>query len=113
MTQDSIGHLKMLCMSVLSLAEAFESEWKRYSSLQSNKKKTSVRVWIQLYYQEQSKTSGVTTLGGGVIFWFLKEEGKEERGCYKVLQAIFQHHQILGSKVGYDRAIYLQCQVAP
>ena len=37
-TQDSIGHLKTLCMSVLSLAVALESEWKRYS----------VRVWIQL-----------------------------------------------------------------
>ena len=38
MTQDSIGQLKMLCMSVLSLAVAFESEWKRYSSSQSDKK---------------------------------------------------------------------------
>ena len=37
-TQDSIGHLKTLCMSVLSLAVAFESKWKRYSSLQSDKK---------------------------------------------------------------------------
>ena len=26
MTQDSIGHLKMLCMSILSLAVALESE---------------------------------------------------------------------------------------
>ena len=46
-TQDSIGHLKMLCMSVLSLVVALESEWKRYSSSQSDKK-TSVPVWIQL-----------------------------------------------------------------
>ena len=38
-TQDSIGHLKTLCMSILSPAVAFESEWKRYSSLQSDKKK--------------------------------------------------------------------------
>ena len=37
-TQDSIGHLKTLCMSGLSLAVAFESEWKRYSSSQSDKK---------------------------------------------------------------------------
>ena len=37
-TQDSIGHLKTLCMSVLSLVVALESEWKRYSS-QSDKKK--------------------------------------------------------------------------
>ena len=37
-----------------------------------------------------------------------------KRGCYKVLQkvqAIF--HQILGSKVGHDRTIDLQCHVAP
>ena len=38
MTHDSIGHLKMLCMSVLSPAVAFESEWKCYSSLQIDKK---------------------------------------------------------------------------
>ena len=38
MTQDSIGHLEMLCMSILSLAMAFEPEWKGYSSLQSDKK---------------------------------------------------------------------------
>ena len=41
--KDSIGHLKTLCMSVLSLAVALvvnmESEWKRYSSSQSDKKK--------------------------------------------------------------------------
>ena len=36
-----------------------------------------------------------------------------KRECCKVLQAIFQQHQILGSKVGYDLAINLQCQVAP
>ena len=35
-TQDSIGHLKTLCMSLLSLAVAFECEWKHYSSSQSN-----------------------------------------------------------------------------
>ena len=38
LTQDSIGHLKTLCMSVLSLVVALESEWKRDSSSQSNKK---------------------------------------------------------------------------
>ena len=38
MTQDSIGHLKTFCMSVLSLVVELESEWKRYSSSQSNKK---------------------------------------------------------------------------
>ena len=37
-TQDTIGHLKTLCMSVLSLVVALESEWKRYSSSQSIKK---------------------------------------------------------------------------
>ena len=47
-TQDSIGHLKTLCISVLSLVVALESEWKRYSSWQSDKKKASVQVWIQL-----------------------------------------------------------------
>ena len=36
-----------------------------------------------------------------------------KRELYKVLQAISQHHQILGSKVGHDRAIDLQCQVDP
>ena len=49
MTQDSIGHLKFtLCMSVLSLVVVLESEWKRYSASQSDKKNTSVLVWIQL-----------------------------------------------------------------
>ena len=33
MTHDSVGHLKSLCMSVLSLSGGMESEWKRYSSL--------------------------------------------------------------------------------
>ena len=32
MTHNSIGHLKMLCMSILSLSGGVESEWKRYSS---------------------------------------------------------------------------------
>ena len=36
-----------------------------------------------------------------------------KRGCYKVLQAIFQQHQILGSKVLCNWAIDSQCQVAP
>ena len=39
-TQGSIGHLKTLCMSVLSLVVALESEWKSFSSSQSDKKKT-------------------------------------------------------------------------
>ena len=38
LTQDSIGHLKMLCVSVLSPVVALESEWKHYSSSQSDKK---------------------------------------------------------------------------
>ena len=38
LTQDSIGHLKTICMSVLSLVVALESEWKRDSSSQSDKK---------------------------------------------------------------------------
>ena len=37
--QGSIGHLKTLRMSVLSLAVAFESESKCYSASQSGKKK--------------------------------------------------------------------------
>ena len=37
-THDSIGHLKTLCMSVLSLVVALESKWKCYSSSQSDKK---------------------------------------------------------------------------
>ena len=61
-TQDSIGHLKTLCMSVLFLAVALESEWKYYSLSQSDEKTlafeyefslnafitkdTSVRIWI-------------------------------------------------------------------
>ena len=32
MTHDSIGHLKMLCVSVLSLSGGVESAWKRWSS---------------------------------------------------------------------------------
>ena len=38
MTHDSIGHLKMLCMSVLLLSGGVESEWKRYSSSHSTEK---------------------------------------------------------------------------
>ena len=38
LTQDSIGHLKTLCMSVLSLVVAMESEWQRDSSSQNDKK---------------------------------------------------------------------------
>ena len=38
MTHDSIGHLKTLCMSVLSLFVVFESEWKCYSTSESDKK---------------------------------------------------------------------------
>ena len=41
--------LVILKSSAWALAVAFESEWKCYSSSQSNKKKGSVRVWIQLY----------------------------------------------------------------
>ena len=39
MTQDSVGHLKTLCMSILSPAVAFEPEWIRYTSLHSVEKK--------------------------------------------------------------------------
>ena len=56
-TQDSIGHdLKTLCISVLSLAVPFESEWKRYSSSQSDKKmlafeyEFSLRGWLQSFF---------------------------------------------------------------
>ena len=44
MTQDSIDHLKMLCMRVLMLRDAVEHERKQCSSPLSIKKKTlSVR----------------------------------------------------------------------
>ena len=42
MTQDSIGHLKMLCMSVLLLGSGMEFEWKCCSSLLSIEKTLSV-----------------------------------------------------------------------
>ena len=38
MTHDSIGHLKMLCMSILSLSGGIEFEWKHCSSLLSVEK---------------------------------------------------------------------------
>ena len=41
MTQDSIGHQKLCCMSVSLLSGGIESEWKHYSSpLSVEKKKT-------------------------------------------------------------------------
>ena len=43
-TQDSIGHLKMLCMSVLSLAVALESESTAHRKVINH---ASVQVWIQ------------------------------------------------------------------
>ena len=42
MTQDSIGHLKTLCMNVLLLSGGMESEWKSCTSLLSVKKTLSV-----------------------------------------------------------------------
>ena len=47
LTQDSIGHLKTLCMSVLSLAVAFESN-ENATAHRRAIKNASVRVWIQL-----------------------------------------------------------------
>ena len=47
MTQDSVGRLKTLCVSVLSLSGGMESEWKRWSSSLSTEKTLSVRIWIQ------------------------------------------------------------------
>ena len=38
MTQDSIGHLKTLCMHILWLSGGVESEWKHCSSLLSIEK---------------------------------------------------------------------------
>ena len=49
MTQDSIGDLKTLCMSILSLAVAFESELKRYSSSESDKKTQAFEYEFGLY----------------------------------------------------------------
>ena len=50
-TQDSIGHLKTLCMSVISLAVAFESDWKCYSSLQSDKKMLAFEYEFSLSFE--------------------------------------------------------------
>ena len=47
-THDSIGHLKTLCMRVLSVSGGVESEWKHCSSLLSGKINASILVWIQL-----------------------------------------------------------------
>ena len=52
MTQDSIGHLKTLCMSVLSLVVVFESEWKCYSSSQSDKKMLVFEYEHHTYFKE-------------------------------------------------------------
>ena len=54
----------------LSLVVALESEWKRYSSSQSDKKNPNVRVWIQLkmrYNKQHWKTltSHSTTISPG------------------------------------------------
>ena len=38
MTHDSIGPLKTLCMSILSLSGGVESEWKRYNRSALKKK---------------------------------------------------------------------------
>ena len=47
-TQDSFGYLKTLCMSILSLVVALESEWKRYSSSQSDKKMLALEYEFSL-----------------------------------------------------------------
>ena len=52
-TQDSTGHLKTLCMSVLSLVVALESEWKRYSSSQSDKKTLAFEYEFSLSVKER------------------------------------------------------------
>ena len=54
-TQDSIGHLKMLCMSVLSLVVALECEWKRYSSSQSDKKTLAFEYEFSLKKMKKKK----------------------------------------------------------
>ena len=48
LTQDSIGHLETLCMSVLSLVVAMESDWKRDSSSQSDKKMVAFKYEFSL-----------------------------------------------------------------
>ena len=50
MTQDSIGHLKTLCMNILLLSGGVESKWKYCSSLLSVEKMLSPRVWILLFW---------------------------------------------------------------
>ena len=43
----------------------------------------------------------------GDCFNLICRQYVSKRGCYKVLQAICQHHQSLGLKVGHDREIDL------
>ena len=50
MTQDSAGHLKTLCISILLLSDGVESEWKHCSSTSCVEKTISVWVWIQLLH---------------------------------------------------------------
>ena len=55
LTQDSIGHLQILCLSILLPSGGIESEWKRCSSPLSTEKMLGVCVWIQLKAQYQDK----------------------------------------------------------
>ena len=64
-TQDSIGHLKTLYMSVLSLAVVFE--WKRYSSWQSDKKMLAFEIEFSLTYITFPTFVGVKIIGTTVI----------------------------------------------
>ena len=48
MTQDYIGRVQMLCMSVLLMSGGTESERKRCNSPLSVEKMLNVHVWIQL-----------------------------------------------------------------
>ena len=51
-------------MGILSLVVALESEWKRYSSSQSDKKNASVRVWIQLELQSTYTNEYMSSANG-------------------------------------------------
>ena len=68
-TQDFIGHLKTLCMSILLLSSGVESEWKPYSS------PLSVEKMLAFWYESSFSISGPTMpLCSGLEMGALKKE---------------------------------------